>query len=157
VDAASVAVPTIHHAQVGCRLLELGVDILVEKPMAASLAVLGVHDGVFDLWVPVLIFSPFIVDATVTVLRRILHGQKFWQAHREHYYQRLVLVGWGHRKTMLVEYALMLATGTTAVLYVHVTDATRLAILATWFIAYVALAQGVRKIELKAKSQRVAV
>jgi len=38
VDAASVAVPTIHHAQVGCRLLELGVDILVEKPMAASLA-----------------------------------------------------------------------------------------------------------------------
>ena len=125
--------------------------------LAASLAVLGVHDGVFDLWVPVLIFSPFIVDATVTVLRRILHGQKFWQAHREHYYQRLVLVGWGHRKTMLVEYALMLATGTTAVLYVHVTDATRLAILATWFIAYVALAQGVRKIELKAKSQRVAV
>jgi hypothetical protein len=38
VDAASVAVPTIHHAQVGCRLLELGIDILVEKPMAASVA-----------------------------------------------------------------------------------------------------------------------
>jgi predicted dehydrogenase len=38
VDAASVAVPTIHHAQVGCRLLELGIDVLVEKPMASSLA-----------------------------------------------------------------------------------------------------------------------
>jgi predicted dehydrogenase len=38
VDAASVAVPTIHHAQVGCRLLELGIDVLVEKPMAASVA-----------------------------------------------------------------------------------------------------------------------
>ena len=38
VDAASLVVPTIHHAQVGCRLLELGIDILVEKPMAASLA-----------------------------------------------------------------------------------------------------------------------
>jgi predicted dehydrogenase len=37
-DAASVAVPTIHHAEIGCRLLELGIDILVEKPMAASLA-----------------------------------------------------------------------------------------------------------------------
>jgi predicted dehydrogenase len=38
VDAASVAVPTVHHARVGCGLLELGIDVLVEKPMAASLA-----------------------------------------------------------------------------------------------------------------------
>jgi predicted dehydrogenase len=38
VDAASVAVPTIEHASVGCRLLELGMDVIVEKPMAASLA-----------------------------------------------------------------------------------------------------------------------
>ena len=37
-DAASVAVPTVEHARVGCRLLELGIDVLVEKPMAASLA-----------------------------------------------------------------------------------------------------------------------
>ena len=38
VDAVSVAVPTVEHAQVGCRLLEMGFDVLVEKPMAASLA-----------------------------------------------------------------------------------------------------------------------
>jgi predicted dehydrogenase len=38
VDAASVAVPTVGHARVGCRLLELGIDVIVEKPMAASLA-----------------------------------------------------------------------------------------------------------------------
>ena len=38
VDAVSVAVPTVEHARVGCRLLELGMDVLVEKPMAASLA-----------------------------------------------------------------------------------------------------------------------
>ena len=38
VDAVSVAVPTVEHAAIGCRLLELGIDVLVEKPMAASLA-----------------------------------------------------------------------------------------------------------------------
>lgn len=36
-QAASVAVPTVAHAEVGCRLLESGVDILVEKPMALTL------------------------------------------------------------------------------------------------------------------------
>ena len=38
VDAATVAVPTIAHREVGCRLLEMGIDILVEKPMASTLA-----------------------------------------------------------------------------------------------------------------------
>ncbi len=37
VDAASLAVPTVDHARIGCRLLEQGIDVLVEKPMAASL------------------------------------------------------------------------------------------------------------------------
>jgi len=38
VDAAVVAVPTSAHAEVGCALLESGIDVLVEKPIAADLA-----------------------------------------------------------------------------------------------------------------------
>jgi predicted dehydrogenase len=38
VDAATVAVPTVAHAEVGCRLMELGIDVLVEKPIASTLA-----------------------------------------------------------------------------------------------------------------------
>jgi predicted dehydrogenase len=37
VEAASVAVPTIAHGEVGCRLMEMGLDVLVEKPMAVNL------------------------------------------------------------------------------------------------------------------------
>lgn len=37
-DAAVVAAPTVTHAEIGCRLMELGLDVLVEKPIAASLA-----------------------------------------------------------------------------------------------------------------------
>ena len=36
VDAASVAVPTVAHQEVGCRLMEMGIDVLVEKPMART-------------------------------------------------------------------------------------------------------------------------
>jgi predicted dehydrogenase len=35
-DAAVVAVPTTAHAEVGCALLEAGLDVLVEKPIAHS-------------------------------------------------------------------------------------------------------------------------
>jgi predicted dehydrogenase len=41
IDAVSVAVPTKEHARVGCHLLDAGVDVLLEKPMASSLEEAG--------------------------------------------------------------------------------------------------------------------
>ena len=38
VRAASVAAPTVHHLEVARALMEAGVDVLIEKPLAASLA-----------------------------------------------------------------------------------------------------------------------
>jgi predicted dehydrogenase len=38
VDAASVAVPTVAHKHVGCSLMEMGIDVLVEKPMACTVS-----------------------------------------------------------------------------------------------------------------------
>ncbi|HUK25693.1 MAG TPA: Gfo/Idh/MocA family oxidoreductase [Terriglobales bacterium] len=38
VQAASVAVPTVHHLEIAGALMEAGVDVLVEKPLASSLA-----------------------------------------------------------------------------------------------------------------------
>src|SRR5438270_2698482 len=38
IQAATVAVPTVHHANVALTLMEAGIDVLVEKPLAASLA-----------------------------------------------------------------------------------------------------------------------
>jgi predicted dehydrogenase len=37
-DAASVAVPTVAHKEIGCTLMEMGIDVLVEKPMAGTVA-----------------------------------------------------------------------------------------------------------------------
>ncbi|MGD0570950.1 MAG: Gfo/Idh/MocA family oxidoreductase [Candidatus Sulfotelmatobacter sp.] len=38
IRAASVAAPTVHHLEVARALMEAGVDVLIEKPLAASLA-----------------------------------------------------------------------------------------------------------------------
>ena len=59
-------------------------------------------------------FSPFIVDASVTLARRGLRGEKIWQAHRSHYYQRVVLLGASHRQLAWAAYALMLASAALA-------------------------------------------
>jgi UDP-N-acetylmuramyl pentapeptide phosphotransferase/UDP-N-acetylglucosamine-1-phosphate transferase len=83
--------------------------------LAAALGILGWLNQLWSLWIPLLIFSPFIVDATVTLIKRLLRGEKIWQAHREHYYQRMVQSGAGHRNTALAGYALMLAVGGCAV------------------------------------------
>ena len=37
-DAAVVATPTTTHCEIGCRLMELGLDVLIEKPIASDLA-----------------------------------------------------------------------------------------------------------------------
>ena len=38
IEAASVAVPTVHHAAVASQLIEAGVDVLIEKPLTPTLA-----------------------------------------------------------------------------------------------------------------------
>ena len=38
----------------------------------------------------------YLADATITLLRRLKRGEKVWQAHREHYYQRAVQGGMSH-------------------------------------------------------------
>jgi len=60
------------------------------------------------LWFPLLVFAPFIADATVTLARRALRREAVWRAHRQHYYQRAVRMGFGHARTALGAYALML-------------------------------------------------
>ena len=56
----------------------------------------------------------------MTLLRRALRGERVWEAHRSHYYQRLVQMGLGHRRTALLAYALMAGSGVGAVLALSV-------------------------------------
>jgi UDP-N-acetylmuramyl pentapeptide phosphotransferase/UDP-N-acetylglucosamine-1-phosphate transferase len=77
--------------------------------LAAALGVAGWGGGLWPLWFPALVFGPFLGDATLTLARRLGRRERVWQAHRDHYYQRLVRMGLGHQRTALLEYAAMAA------------------------------------------------
>lgn len=107
--------------------------------LAGLFGVMGWVKGVWPAWFPVLVFSPFIVDATVTLIKRLLRGERIWQAHREHYYQRLILLGHGHRKTAWLEYGLMLAVGVSALWGAYQSSRNQAILLGGWAIIYIVL------------------
>jgi UDP-N-acetylmuramyl pentapeptide phosphotransferase/UDP-N-acetylglucosamine-1-phosphate transferase len=107
--------------------------------LAAGFGMLGAVRDVWPVWFPVLVFLPFIVDATVTLLRRGLRGEKVWHAHKEHYYQRLIRMGWSHRQTALVEYALMGGSGSIALITLFTPASVGLLIAALWGVMLIAL------------------
>lgn len=108
--------------------------------LAGAVGVSGWQSGIWPVWFPLLVFSPFVVDATLTLLKRILRRERVWQAHRDHYYQRLVRMGFGHRNTALVEYLLMTACATLALAARDTTPFVEISLLTILCGGYAALA-----------------
>lgn len=53
-------------------------------------------------WITVLLVVCFFIDSIVTFFKRLFKGEKVWQPHREHFYQKLVIKGRTHRIVSLV-------------------------------------------------------
>lgn len=122
--------------------------------LAGGLGFLGAVKGEWPWWFPLLVFSPFVVDATVTLLRRMVRREMFWNAHRDHYYQRLVRMGWSHRRLALSEYALMTACGGSAVALLNAGAAFRIAGLSVWVVTYLGLMLLIDDAWAKSKASR---
>jgi len=69
-------------------------------------------------WAPALILPLYhLADATITLIRRGLRGEKVWRAHREHFYQKSVQGGRSHAVTcgaILIANLLLIALAVTA-------------------------------------------
>jgi hypothetical protein len=85
------------------------------------------------------VFSPFIADATVTLARRIARGEPFWKAHRDHYYQRLVLAGWPRARLAWASYAVMAAAAASALAGRRTGPEVGFGIILAWTAAYALL------------------
>ena len=108
--------------------------------LAGALGVLGWRDGVWPLWFPVLVFAPFVIDTALTLLRRLVRRERVWHAHKDHYYQRLVRMEFGHRRTALMEYGAMAACAAVALLAREASPALQAVALCASAAALAALA-----------------
>ena len=116
--------------------------------LAAALIMWAERDQVFPFWIGVLVFSPFVVDATVTLLVRCSQGQRFWEAHRTHCYQRLVRSGWSHRRTVSMEYGLMVLCSLCALFAITWQPAGQWFLLSGWVLTYTVLMSLVFRVKL---------
>lgn len=88
----------------------------------ATLALLG-NLGVGGARIPwelgAVALAPFLFDSLATLSRRVLRGERWFEAHRSHYYQRLVRAGLTHGQVsalyvLLGTWAALLAVGLVA-------------------------------------------
>ncbi len=72
----------------------------------AGFAVYGVNAGVFGWWIPVLVMSVFIVDASLTLAARVIQQKQWYTAHKQHVYQRLIERELSHSQVSMVYQAI---------------------------------------------------
>jgi Fuc2NAc and GlcNAc transferase len=107
--------------------------------LGLMLAVLALEAGwaaprLFWSWV--ILFGVFVVDATVTLIRRVARGERFYEAHRSHAYQHAALRRGGHKPVTLAVGAINLCWLLPLALLVAL---GRLDGLATLAVAYIPL------------------
>jgi Fuc2NAc and GlcNAc transferase len=72
----------------------------------AALILYGLETGGLHWPVALLVLSLFVVDATLTLLRRVFRGERWYTAHAQHVYQRLIAHGWPHSRVLVLYQAI---------------------------------------------------
>ena len=67
----------------------------------------------------VILFWLFLWDSLLTLLKRIWRGEKVWQAHRGHIYQRLVGSGFSHQYVTCLYSILSILNGSLLLLWLN--------------------------------------
>jgi len=68
----------------------------------ALLLIYGVLHGSIGIPVAWLVMLVFMCDSTLTLLTRVLKGERWYNPHKQHLYQRLIACGWTHGGVLLL-------------------------------------------------------
>ena len=95
----------------------------------------------------VLPFSNFILDTTATLIRRIWRGEKWYTAHRSHYYQRMTNLGWSHARVSGMELVSAALSCLAAILYLRSGAQARVLVVSSVLIGFLVIGIWVSKKE----------
>jgi hypothetical protein len=149
VAAAAVGFLSFNFPPARCFMGDTGSSTL--GFLAAAFALWGSYQWIIPIWISLLVFSPFVVDATVTLLRRVARRERFWEAHDTHYYQRLIRAGWTHRRTVIAAYGLMAFCSVAAAVALHAPVPGRWAVLGVVACAYLVVIRAIHGVEQRAQ------
>lgn len=95
-------------------------------------------DGAAKLIPQFLVLGTFIADTTTTLMRRIARGERWYKAHRSHYYQKLSDLGFSHTRVSAINLALTGGLGVSGLIYGNRAPAAQTTILLCWALAFIA-------------------
>lgn len=111
--------------------------------LAGAFGVQGVVGNTWPGWFPLLVFLPFVADATVTLALRVMRREPVFEAHKLHYYQRLNRMGAGHGGTLFVYAVLIVGSATSALFTLLRAPAAGWAVFGGWALAVGLLFAGI--------------
>jgi len=86
--------------------------------LCGALGIIGWYKLLWPAWFPLIVFSPFIIDSSITLLKRFITKESLTEAHRSHYYQRAILIGYSHKQVLVLSCGIMICVGILGVLAV---------------------------------------
>jgi UDP-N-acetylmuramyl pentapeptide phosphotransferase/UDP-N-acetylglucosamine-1-phosphate transferase len=111
------------------------------------LANIGVGGNRLPIEFSVILFAPFLFDSLVTLSRRVVRGERWYAAHRSHYYQRLVQSGLSHGQVTLLYGGLAVLSAAGALLSLYVSDGVRIGVGVLPYLAMLGVVALVWKFE----------
>jgi Fuc2NAc and GlcNAc transferase len=72
----------------------------------AVLLLYGIGTGAFGIPVALMVMMLFLADSTLTLMTRVIKGERWYNPHRQHLYQRLIAHGWTHGRVALLYQAI---------------------------------------------------
>ncbi len=105
------------------------------------------HTPELPFFITTLLLSSLYLDAGATLIRRLFRGEKIFQPHHTHYYQRLLALGFNHKQVTVLEYGLTALLGASAVIFFKAGGLFPVFLCVCWLLIFTSLMLKVRGLE----------